>query len=164
MSDYEQMEMDFTLQRDRDLKGNVGICVDFDHHEIMADMPAAVRNRHEGYGIAAEHFAKLQACMKMANGDMQTYLRLIPNGESGCIQTAGTLYNSALEVAAAAIRLASQAKRIISDLYGTTPLEEYTAGTDEEGFEELEEIEDGEPAEDIQDDEEEQEEAHNGKE
>ena len=55
--DYEQMEIDITLESDRDLKENMQATAKFALGQIMEyQHPTKVKNRHEGYGIAAEGF------------------------------------------------------------------------------------------------------------
>ena len=52
--DYEQMEIDITLESDRDLKENMQATAKFALGQIMEyQHPTKVKNRHEGYGIAA---------------------------------------------------------------------------------------------------------------
>ena len=61
MADYEQMEIDITLESDRDLKENMQATAKFALGQIMEyQHPTKVKNRHEGYGIAAEGYASLQ--------------------------------------------------------------------------------------------------------
>lgn len=142
--DYDQMEFDVTLESERSLKDNVQKVIKFALEQIMGyDHPEQVRNRHEGYGIAAECYSSLQGRVKAANGEMQTMLKLLPNGEGDILNVVGSLYNSAAEIAVEAIKLAAQSQRILDDLYygeSKTPIEEYIEGQEaaEEGFEETE--------------------------
>ena len=147
--DYEQMELDTTLESNRSLKDNVQTIIKFALGQMMKyEHPEQVRNKHEGYGIAAEGYSALGQKVKMANGDMQTMLKLLPNGESDILNVVGSLYNSAAEIAVEAIKLATQSQRILNDLYygeRPTPIEEYleedAADREEEGFEEAETVE-----------------------
>ena len=110
--------------------------------------PTEVKNRHEGYGIAAEGYSALQGKMKSVKTDMDDLLKLLPNGDGDVLNVIGSLYNSAVEVAVEAIKLAAQSQRIMDDLYygesGPTPLEELMDAEDDEqedendGFEEAE--------------------------
>lgn len=69
--DYEQMEIDITLESDRDLKENMQATAKFALGQIMEyQHPTKVKNRHEGYGIAAEGYASLQGKMKSTKTDM----------------------------------------------------------------------------------------------
>lgn len=142
--DYDQMEFDLTLESERSLKDNVQKVIKFALEQIMEyDHPEKVRNRHEGYGIAAEGFSSLGQRMKNANGDMKMMLSLLPNGERDILNVVGSLYNSAAEIAVEAIKLAAQSQRILDDLYygeSKTPMEEYIESQEaaEDGFEETE--------------------------
>lgn len=142
--DYNQMEFDLTLESERNLKDNVQKVIKFALEQIMEyDHPEQVRNRHEGYGIAAECYSSLQGRVKAANGEMQTMLKLLPNGEGDILNVVGSLYNSAAEIAVEAIKLAAQSQRILDDLYygeSKTPIKDYIEGQEaaEEGFEETE--------------------------
>ena len=142
--DYDQMEFDLTLESERSLKDNVQKVIKFALEQIMEhNHPDQVRNRHEGYGIAAECYSSLQGRVKAANGEMQTMLKLLPNGEGDILNVVGSLYNSAAEIAVEAIKLAAQSQRILDDLYygeSKTPMEEYIEGQEaaEDGFEETE--------------------------
>lgn len=130
--DYDQMEFDVTLESERSLKDNVQKVIKFALEQIMEyDHPEQVRNRHEGYGIAAECYSSLQGRVKAANG------------EGDILNVVGSLYNSAAEIAVEAIKLAAQSQRILDDLYygeSKTPIEEYIEGQEaaEDGFEETE--------------------------
>ena len=144
---YEQMEIDVTLESDRDLKENMQATAKFALGQIMEySHPSNVKNRHEGYGIAAEGYSSLQGKMKSAKTDMDDMLKLLPNGDGDILNVVGSLYNSAVEVAVEAIKLAAQSQRIMDDLYygtdGKTPLESYldegsgSDGQEDDGFEE----------------------------
>lgn len=144
---YEQMEMDVTLESDRDLKENMQAAAKFALNQIKEyKNPTNVKNRHEGYGIAAEGYSALQGKMKSAKTDMDDLLKLLPNGDGDVLNVIGSLYNSSVEIAVEAIKLAAQSQRIMDDLYygesRPTPLEEYLEETmekqqdDNEGFEE----------------------------
>ena len=147
--DYEQMEIDITLESDRDLKENMQATAKFALGQIMEyQHPTKVKNRHEGYGIAAEGYSALQGKMKSVKTDMDDLLKLLPNGDGDVLNVIGSLYNSAVEVAVEAIKLAAQSQRIMDDLYygesRPTPLEELMDAEDDEqedendGFEEAE--------------------------
>ena len=115
--DYEQMEIDITLESDRDLKENMQATAKFALGQIMEyQHPTKVKNRHEGYGIAAEGYASLQGKMKSTKTDMDDLLKLLPNGDGDVLNVIGSLYNSAVEVAVESIKLAAQAQRIMDDL------------------------------------------------
>lgn len=152
MKDYEQMEIDVTLQSDRDLKDNMQAAAKFALGQFMEEKcPANVRNRHEGYGIAAEGYSALSQKMKAAKDDMATMLKLLPTGDGDIMNVVGSLYNSSVEIAVEAIKLAAQSQRILNDLYygeEKTPLEEYMEESEgeadeDDGFEEAADSADG---------------------
>lgn len=144
MRNYEQMELDMTLEGDRALKDNIQEVARFALGQIVQnDHPSPVRNRHEGYGIAAEFYSGLQRADKAVGVEMKSMLFLLPNSDSEFTNICGSLYNTAIDTAVAAIRLAAQSRRIMEDLYGSqppTPLEELEASLEDEsdGFEEAE--------------------------
>lgn len=143
MRDYEQMELDMTLESDRSLKDNVQEVAKFALGlDIQTNHPSAVRNRHEGYGIAAEYYSSLARNHKAVGTEMKSMLSLLPNGDGDFTQTCGSLYNAAIDTAVAAIKLAAQSRRIMEDLYDSeppTPIEQMQKEIDEaDGFEEAE--------------------------
>ena len=70
--------------------------------------PTKVKNRHEGYGIAAEGYASLQGKMKSTKTDMDDLLKLLPNGDGDVLNVFVSLYNSAGEVAVESIKLVEE--------------------------------------------------------
>lgn len=126
MAEYEQMEMDFTLERDRNLKTNIETVAKFAGYQLEDECAVStIRNKHEAYGVAAENFSKLGATIKNVSTDMGTFLKILQSQDADCVSVAGSLYNSSIEVAQAAIVLAAHANRIMNDLYYKTPVEEY---------------------------------------
>ena len=144
MRDYEQMELDMTLESDRALKDNIQEVARFALGQfVQNEHPSTVRNRHEGYGIATEFYSSLQRSDKAVGVEMKSMLSLLPNGDGDFTNICGSLYNAAIDTAVAAIRLAAQSRRIMEDIYGSeppTPLEEYAKSRedDSDGFEEAE--------------------------
>lgn len=140
MKDYEQMRIDMTLDADRSLKDNIQNVAKFALEQIIRhEHPKTVGNRHEGYGIASEYDVSLRRSMKMVDVDMKSMLALLPNGEGDFINVCGSLYNSAIETAVSAIKLAAQSQRILEDLYDSetrTPLEDYLDGSEASGGDE----------------------------
>jgi hypothetical protein len=144
--DYNQLELDTTLERDRNLKENIQTVITFEYGQIMDSQPDKVANHHEGYGILAEEYSLLAQKMKIVSGDMQTILKLLPNGEADILNIVGSLYNSAAETATMAVELAAQSRRIMNDLYygdDKSPIEKYLEEQEAEGFEDAEENPDG---------------------
>lgn len=158
--EYEQMEMDVRLDSERDLKENISTVVKFLYDQRNREVNVSkVRNKHEGYGIAAEAFAKIAGKEKIVKTTMSMYLGgLQVNGED-CIQTVSSLYNSVVDMACDTISMAADLHKILNDMYydvdSRTPLEKAIdeakaddgfeeAPMDEEPVDEAEELEDEE--------------------
>ena len=143
MADYEQMEIDVRLDSERDLKDNITKVVTFTYNSQNLEAEKAgrevktVRNKHEGYGIAAEAFNKIQNAEKDVKNNMGTYLAMLQVKGDDAVQVCAQLYDGALNLAMAAINMAADMHRILNDLYygvdRRTPLEkamEEDAGED----------------------------------
>ena len=102
-----------------------------------------VKNRHEGYGISAEHYIIMQKAFKSIKTDMDDFLKLLPVEDKNALNTVSSLYNSAIDMGVAAMEFAAQCKRILADLYDKekAPLEQYMDGmeSDTKDFEDVEE-------------------------
>ena len=157
MSYYEQMEIDVRLESEKSLKDNVAKVIQFtfDKRNLEAEESGrpipAVRNKHEGYGIAAEAWSRIQVREKDIKNGMGTYLALLQVKGEDAVQQCAELYDAALNLAIEAIGMAADMNRILNDLYygvsSKTPLEEYADALEEaeaeeeegaDGFEEAE--------------------------
>lgn len=150
---YEQMEIDVTLDSEKNLKDNVAKVIQFTYNkrnkeaeECGHPLPA-VRNKHEGYGIAAEAWSKIQVREKDIKNGMGDYLALLQVQGEEAIQSCERLYDAAMNLAIEAIGMAADMNRILNDLYygysPKTPLEEYEEEleAEENEFEEAEQVE-----------------------
>lgn len=154
MADYEQMEFDMTLDSERDLKANIEVTLSFACKQLQKRNLAPIKNRQEGYGVAAEYFSSLQVAQKKVAEGMKSFLLILPGDDSGAVSAASDLYGALSEVVLHATQMAAQMDRIMNDLYycGTskTPIEECIDAADkDDGFEEAETAEN--EAEDMQD-------------
>lgn len=135
MSDFEQMAIEVRLDGDRSLKDNVGKVIQFTYDKRNKEAEecgkplATVRNKHEGYGIAAEAWSKIQIKQKDIKNGMGDYLALLQVEGEEAIQSCARLYDAALNLAIEAIGMAADMNRILNDLYygveEKTALEEY---------------------------------------
>lgn len=158
---YEQMEIDVRLESEKSLKDNVAKVIQFtfDKRNMEAEGSGrpipAVRNNHEGYGIAAEAWSKIQIKEKDIKNGMGDYLALLQVQGEDAVQVCAKLYDAALNLAMEAIGMAADMNRILNDLYygvsaRKTPLEEYAEANSEEGFEEAEATEGAEATEEFE--------------
>ena len=132
---YEQMEIDVRLESEKSLKDNVAKVIQFtyDKRNMEAEENGRpipeVRNKHEGYGIAAEAWSKIQVKEKDIKNGMGDYLALLQVQGEDAVQQCGRLYDAAMNLAVEAIGMAADMNRILNDLYygvsEKTPLEEY---------------------------------------
>lgn len=101
-----------------------------------------VKNRHEGYGISAEHYIIMQKAFRSVKTDMDDFLKLLPVEDKNALNTVSSLYNSAIDMGVVAMEFAAQCKRILADLYDKekSPLEQYIDEM-ESGAEDFEDVE-----------------------
>lgn len=129
--DFKQMELDLRLQPERDLDENISILMAFAHHQlVLAEDGFPVKNRHEGYGILAEHFVLINGAMKDVKNGMANLLRVLPVDDYKAADAVSSIDNSLAELIKAATRMSAEAKRIADDLFNSastekTPMEEY---------------------------------------
>ena len=76
MQDYKQMELDTRKELTKAVEALTAETIGSVEEMILrcGESPAAVRNRHETYGIAAEQLAKIQAIVKSIKNDCGTLL------------------------------------------------------------------------------------------
>ena len=146
---YEQMEIDVRLESEKSLKDNVAKVIQFtfDKRNMEAEDSGnpipAVRNKHEGYGIAAEAWSKIQIKEKDIKNGMGDYLAMLQVQGEPAVRVCATLYDAAMNLAVEAISMAADMNRILNDLYygigNKTPLEEYAESQEvsEDDFEEV---------------------------
>lgn len=101
-----------------------------------------INNKHEGYGYAAEVFARMDQDVKRVNGTMKTYLTMLATDDGSSPELfMRNMFIYSQEVAKEAITLAAVAKRIMSEVFMLETLPEEAYGTEDESDEEKEEIE-----------------------
>ena len=158
MEGYEQTEIDVRLESEKSLKDNVAMAIQFafDMRKLEAEEAGRpippVRNKHEGYGIAAEAWSKVQVREKDIKNGMGDYLALLQVEGENAVQSCARLYDAALNMAVEAVSMAADMSRILNDLYygnasEKTPIEEImeqTEGEEADGFEEAEPAENNE--------------------
>ncbi len=145
MREYEQMELDTRKELTKAVASltadTIGTVQDMVLH--CGEAPAAVRNRHEAYGIAAEHLAKVTGIVKSIKNDVGTLLGTLSDPNYPAVEATSSIVNSTTEAAAILLIAAAEMKRTLANLYlaenqGTerTPMDDYMDGTGD--FEEAE--------------------------
>lgn len=139
--EYEQMEFDTRSDLKRGMAGLTGETISMVQTMInnCGEAPAAVRNRHEAYGIAAEHLASITAIVKSIKNDCGTLLGTLADPNYPAVEATSSIVNSTTEAAAVMLIAAAEMKRTLDNLYmaesqGTerTPLEELSDGAFED--------------------------------
>ncbi|MDE7243553.1 MAG: hypothetical protein K2O18_06200 [Oscillospiraceae bacterium] len=150
----EQMQLDMTLQAERDISENVRTAVEFTQMKLLASNPppSRVRNRHEVYGIVAENYAEVAGSMKRIKKDMDTLLGTLGDINRPALEAVSSICNDTLTVAIAVVIMAAEMQRTLSDLYEAENQETHypmddLSGTDGDGFEEAAPLEPEDSAE-----------------
>jgi hemoglobin-like flavoprotein len=160
MGDYEQMELDVRLESEKSLKENVAKVIQFTYNTRIAEAEEngrpiqAVKNKHEGYGIASEAYSRIGVAEKLIKTGMAEYLALLQVQGEEAVRACATLYDAALNLAMESIGMAADMNRVLNDLYygsEKTPLEEYAESLESAESDDFEEA-DAPEAEDMNDD------------
>jgi len=119
----------------------VTICIEREYartkDEYAENHIRPIKNRHEGYGHAAECLTKLEMSMKRIKDDMKGYLGELAKPDDSIVKVfGGEIYGHATQLAVEAIAMAATAKRIIYDIMVEAgsedfPMEAFTEDTDE---------------------------------
>lgn len=143
--EYEQLELDTRKQLDKAMEVVATDAVKaameliHRHHQTVAlerqIAPPYVRNRHEAYGIAAEHLARINGAVKAIKDDTGTLLNTLEDPNYPAVEATSSIYNSTLEASAIIIKAAAEMKRTLENLYMAettnqeeTPLDRLAAG------------------------------------
>ena len=136
--EYEQMELDTRSELTRAVAQLTTETIGTVRDMILrcGEAPAAVRNRHEAYGIAAEHYAKIAAADKTIKSDCATLLGTLADPNFPAVEATSSIVNSTTEAAAILLIAAAEMKRTLDNLYlaetrepEPTPMEDYLNGT-----------------------------------
>lgn len=146
--DYDQLTLDTRKDVEKAVFGVVEDTIDHARKIIENPTcpPAVCRNRHEAYGIAAEHLAKINKAIKDVKGTTATLLGTLSDPNSPAIEATSALANSLTEAAGIVVMAAAEMKRTLSNLYDeenkpesiSSPLDALADGS----FEEADNIDD----------------------
>ena len=141
MDESGQYQLDCRLDAERRLDENISVVIEFAHKQLEHKVGNNfVKNRHEGYGLLAEHFSVLNRLLKDVNNGMSMLLKTLSIDDFKAIDAIASIDNTLMSVVCGAVQMAAEARRINDDLYHnapleSTPLEDYMAEND--GFEEV---------------------------
>ena len=141
MTSYEQLEFDIETRKDLTIAVGKLIAETISNVQEMiqscCEAPEPVRNRHEAYGIAAEHYAKIADDVKAIKGDLATLLGTLSDPNFPALEATSSIYNSMAEAAVTMIIAAAEMRRTLDNLYiaerieEKSPIEEYIENTAE---------------------------------
>lgn len=132
--EYEQMELDTRKELTKAVAQLTAenICTVMEMISKCGEAPAAVRNRHEAYGIAAEHLGKISAIVKSIKNDCSTLLGTLSDPNFPAVEATASIVNSTTEAASILLIAAAEMKRTLDNLYlaeirepERTPMEDY---------------------------------------
>lgn len=145
--EYEQMELDTRKELERVVAQLTAETIGTVQQMVLncGEAPNAVRNRHEAYGIAAEHYAKITTICKSIKNDIGTLLDTLADPNYPAVEATSSIVNSTTAAAAILLIAAAEMKRTLDNLYiaesgvqESTPMDDWMAGSGD--------FEDAEPA------------------
>lgn len=147
MTSYEQLEFDIETRKDLTIAVGKLIAETISNVQEMiqscCEAPEPVRNRHEAYGIAAEHYAKIADDAKAIKDDLGTLLGTLSDPNFPALEATSSICNSMAEAAVNVIIAAAEMRRTLDNLYIAERIEEKSPI--EEYIEDAAEFEDAEP-------------------
>lgn len=117
--EYEQLELDTRKQLDKAITrvAEDAIKDAGDMIRRCGEAPADVRNRHEAYGIAAEHLAHINKVVKAIQADTAVLLGTLSDINYPAIEAVSSICNSSLSATAALIKASAEMQRTLRNLY-----------------------------------------------
>lgn len=141
MADNEQLMFDIETRKDLTIAvGKLAAETISRAQEMIQncfEAPKPVRNRHEAYGIAAEHCAKIAGDAKAIKNDLGTLLGTLSDPNFPALEATSSICNSMAEAAVTMIIAAAEMRRTLDNLYiaerleDKSPIEEYIDSTTE---------------------------------
>ena len=117
--EYEQLELDTRKDLDRAISKVTSDAIR-DAEEMIRESavaPTPVRNRHEAYGIAAEHYSATLGKVKRIGKDVDTLLGALSDPNYPALEATSSIVNSTVEAAATIIKAAAEMRRTLDNLY-----------------------------------------------
>ena len=114
--EYEQMELDTRKDLDRAI-GKITLETVKEIQEMIArcgERPERVRNRHEAYGIAAEHFSAAAVAVKRLGKDCDTLLGTLGDPNYPALEATSSIVNSTMGAAQVILKAAAEMRRTLS--------------------------------------------------
>ena len=139
--EYEQLELDTRsdVQAAIEDKARESIKSAMDMIAGCKAPPSPVRNRHEAYGIAAEHLSNIAGKVKLTKNNLGNLLSTLSDPNRPAVEAASALANDLDKLVIVATTAAAEMRRAASDLYTAdvegseypTPMEELAQAFEE---------------------------------
>ena len=119
MQDYEQLELDTRSELAQKIAALAVETTDTITRMIARCREAhpPVRNRHEAYGVAAQHVSGIQAHVKSMKNDLGTLLGTLADPNFPAVEACSSLRNDIATLAAAALTASAEMDRVLQALY-----------------------------------------------
>lgn len=147
--DYEQMEFDTRKELDKAVDRLADDAIDTVRAMInnCEEKPSAVRNRHEAYGIAAQHYNRIAYICKAIKNDVSSLLGTLDDPNYPAVEATSSIVNSTTAAVSVLLQAAAEMKRTMEDFYtaetfgveDSDPMEEFAGAADFEDVENADE-------------------------
>ena len=139
----DQLKLDMASITEHTIRENVQAVIQLTRYRLALEAPAPrrVRSRHEAYGIAAENYTNVAATLKQVKKDAETLLGTLGDINRPALKAVNSLCDTSFETAVAALVMAAEMQRTLSDLNvvenqdGHYPMDDYLmmneSGSDE---------------------------------
>ena len=119
MRDYEQLEIDTRPELTQAISRLATDATDTIAQMISHchESHPPVRNRHEAYGVAAQHVSGIQAHVKSMKNDLGTLLGTLGDPNFPAVEACSSLRNDIATLAAAALTASAEMDRVLQALY-----------------------------------------------
>ena len=119
MQDYEQMELDTRSELAQKIAALAVETTNTITRMIArcSEAHPPVRNRHEAYGVAAQHVSGIQAHVKSMKNDLGTLLGTLGDPNFPAVEACSSLRNDIATLAAAALTASAEMDRVLQALY-----------------------------------------------
>lgn len=145
----EQLEFDLRIKDEKDIEDSI---IKLIENTVQTNLVnnQAIKNKHEAYGIVAEHLATINGINKSLKSDVGSLLNLLPiqgSSNADMLNTISAIYVTTTKLIKSAVIMSTFCRKITEDIYVAEaedfPLGEFAEENDPD-FEEAGEIDEEE--------------------
>ena len=113
-----QFKLDMASITEHTIKENVQAVIRLTGYRLALKDPAPyrVRSRHEAYGVAAENYTHVAEALKQVKKGAETLLSTLGDINRPALKAVNSLCDTSFETAVAALVMAAEMQRTLSDL------------------------------------------------